>query len=92
MIVYRMDYKPTLVEAQDRVNGHVEVINIDENTQILANEDGHPLGLSVNEEATKMLLATMTGEGYGVDMSALEYDDCIVGNVIVLEGDNRWID
>ncbi len=47
-------HKPTLKEAQQMVDGLVEVVELGPNGMLLVNEDGKGLRLDINMEATKM--------------------------------------
>ncbi len=75
--VHRLDHKPSLEEAQQLVGGYVEMVRLPDGKQMLVNEDGRSMDLPLNKEATEMLNPNRPG----ID---------IVGDVVVLEGDNRW--
>ena len=71
---------PTLEEAQNFVDGNVEVLRCGD-VQLLINEEGmHRADLSVNMTATKMAL----NANYAVPRLG------IVGNAIILEGSALW--
>jgi len=77
--VYRLDHKPSLKEAQELVGGYVEMKELRNGDQILFNEEGKLMGLPVNVEATDIF----TSPG--------NYADYIVGNAIILSGENKWV-
>ena len=71
---------PTLEQAQDHIDGLVEVLHCGE-AQLLINEDGmFRDDLPLNKEATNMAL----GAKYQVPIKG------IVGNAIILRGKARW--
>jgi len=72
--------RPTLEEAQDFVDGFVELLQCGD-VQLLINEEGmYRPDLSCNETATKLA----TDWNYNVPRHG------IVGNVIILSGDACW--
>lgn len=72
---------PTLIKAQDHIDGLVEVLHCGE-AQVLVNEDGmYRDDLPHNSEATNMALEA----GYQLNIKG------IVGNAIILKGKARWV-
>ena len=84
--VHRMTVKPTIEQAQKLVGGYVTVIELHTvgkvKRMLLVNEEGLPLGLKPNEEATLLAQDSPHGEQY-ITLP-------IVGDVILVEGFNRW--
>lgn len=73
-----LDHRPSLEEAQGIVEGYIELVKARDATTghavtLVVNEDGKPMGLSVNWAATNEYGASVFG---GV----------LVGNIIVLAG------
>ena len=68
-----LDHRPTLKEAQEIVEGYVELVSVGNNKTLVVNADGKTDKLPVNR--------TITHE-YGSKI----YRGFIVGDVIVLEG------
>jgi len=76
-------HKVSLKEAQDFVDGYVELITLRDGSQVLLNEDGRSrsgIKLERNLAATAML------KPEGVMMSA----EGIVGNALILQNECRW--
>jgi hypothetical protein len=84
--VHRMTVKPSIEQAQKLVGGYVTVIQLttvnNVKRMLLVNEEGLPLGLKPNAEATLLAQQSRHGEQY-ITMP-------IVGDVILVEGFNRW--
>jgi hypothetical protein len=73
------DREVTLGEAQGIVGGWVEILQLDEDTQMLIDEEGKLQGADLNEEATAMIAGT-------------RWDgDTIAGDVLILKGDSQWV-
>jgi len=81
-----MTVKPTLDQAQKLVGGYVTVIELHTvgkvKRMLLVNEEGLPLGLKPNTEATLLAQQSRHGDQY--------ITTPIVGDVILVEGFNRW--
>lgn len=76
-------HKVPLKEAQDFVDGYVQLITLRNGTQVLMNEDGRGRdgnALTTNLAATAML------KPEGVNMSK----QGILGNVLILKDSYRW--
>ena len=76
-------HKVRLNEAQDFLDGYVELITLRDGSQVLLNEDGRSrsgIKLERNLAATAML------KPEGVRMSA----EGIVGNALILQNECRW--
>ena len=71
---FRNDRPPTLEEAQELVGGYIEMITLDDGSQILVDEEGVQKGLLVNTTASVLD----------------PQHPRIVGNVVVLIGSARW--
>ena len=79
--VTRMSKKrPTLTEAKRVIGGYIQMITLSNGDQLLCDEDGKSKGLSVNVQATALA------------DDVLSPNDVIVGDVLVLRGDARWVD
>ena len=52
--MYKKDKKMSLEEMQQKVGGYIEVAYDDGETQIICNEEGKLIGLSINDEATSL--------------------------------------
>ena len=74
--VSRPGQRPTLEEAQRAVGGYVELVELADGSQLLIDEEGLLKQKPVNGEATRL-----TG--------GLHY---IVGDVLHLVGEARWLD
>jgi len=81
-----MTVKPTIEQAQKLVGGYVAVIQLNTvgrtKRMLLVNEEGLVHKLPVNEEATLLAQQSRHGEQY-VTLP-------IVGDVILVEGFNKW--
>ena len=81
--VYRSDTRPSLEEAQAFVGGYVELIELVGGRQALVREDGLLIqGLKTNDEASHIVLNEST---------VMLSERGIVGNVMILSGDARWL-
>ena len=78
--------KPTYEELTDMVGGYLEFVWDNGNIQIICNEEGKFMQLPYNREATE-LWVDLIKDNNGV--SFYEEVDCLVGNVVVLEGEAR---
>ena len=76
-------HKVPLKEAQDLVDGYVQLITLRNGTQVLMNEDGR--GRDGNA-LTPNLAATAMLKPEGVNMSK----QGILGNVLILKDSHRW--
>jgi len=68
----------SLEEAQSLVGGYVQLIQLDDSTQMLFDEEGKLKGYPVNKSAT--FLAE----------HVLFAGDCVVGDVVLLSGEALW--
>jgi len=72
-----LDHRPTLEEAQQIVDGYIELVKardtVGQLVTLVVNEDGKPQNLPTNKYITKI---------YGPSI----YNGIIVGNVIILRG------
>ena len=76
-------HRVTLKEAQDFVDGYVQVVTLRDRSQVLINEDGRSRDgkvLPQNKAGTAML----AGEGVRVAVHG------ILGNVLILRNEHRW--
>jgi len=55
MLKILKDKAPTLKEAQDYVEGYIEVLWLDNGDCLIVNEEGRRLNLPVNNEATLLM-------------------------------------
>ena len=88
--VLHQDTRPDLKQLQDIVHGLIEVVQLDlinflninkkmrQTPQMIINEEGRPLGLKRNENATRLYWETAINNG-------LKPVSFIVGDVVILE-------
>ena len=76
----RMEVNPSdgkmffsLEEAQKMVGGYVQVVPLGDGNILVVNEDGKPMGLPVNREATSIMHRHYP----------MAVNDCIVGDVLM---------
>lgn len=79
-VVIRSKESPSLEEAQTFVGGYVEVVRLNDDSQLLLNENGILEGLPPNRHATRMAKES------GINMGSRG----ILGNVMILRGDAKW--
>ena len=78
------DDKPmTLKEMQDAVNGTIQLVFDDGDTQIICNEEGKLMNLPENERATDIWWDLLD------ETKFVSYYDYLVGDVLILKGKAR---
>tara|TARA_A100001391_G_scaffold167776_1_gene128210 strand:- start:116 stop:382 length:267 start_codon:yes stop_codon:yes gene_type:complete len=75
---------PTLEEAQEFVDGYVEMVSLADGSQLLINEEGKLFGKPYNAEATNA--------AYNAGNNWFGTEDVIVGNAWHLKEKARWLD
>ena len=73
------DAEPTLKEMQEYVGGYIEVVYINDESEMVIDEEGKLKGKSVNKEATTI----------AHEHQAIFNDDYIAGDVMLLSGKAR---
>jgi hypothetical protein len=76
--IHRPEKRPTLKEAQTLVGGYVEMVTLNDGSQLLVNEEGLLRQLSLNEEATRLWGSQVFGH--------------LCGPVVHLTGKAIWTD
>lgn len=69
-----------LLQLQELVGGHIEMVTLSDTLHGYINEDGKALDLPVNDRATKLAYDWMIG---------LVQGDVIVGNMVILSDDGE---
>ena len=80
------DKQPTLKEIQKMVGGYLEFVWDNGDIQIICNEEGKLMGLPYNKEASEVWY-NMVREANGGSIH--DEVDCLVGDVVILEGEAR---
>jgi len=76
-----LERRPTLEEAKRVIGGgYIQMITLPNGDQLLLDEDGKFKGLPVNVQATALA------------DDILHPGDVIVGDVLILKGEARWVD
>ena len=78
---YIDDKELSLSELQKLVGGYIEVAYSDDERQIVCNEEGKLMGLSINREATKYWHDCLSKFN---DNSFYEIPDVLMGDVVIL--------
>ena len=65
------DKEPTLAELQGLVGGHIEVVYLEGNKQLIVNEEGLLLGLEPNEPASMLAGTLIVGNAVMLEGKAL---------------------
>jgi hypothetical protein len=87
--IIKNDKPMTLKEMQDAVNGTIELVFDNGDTQIVCNEEGKLMNLPENERATDILWDLLEETEYAHILSNY---DVLVGDVLILKGKARiWI-
>ena len=79
-LVIRRKKSPTLEEAQGFVGGHVELVMLNDGSQMILNENGMTEKLPSNRHATRIAKNSGVNMGYRG----------ILGNVLFLRGEAKW--
>ena len=80
------DKQPTLKEIQKMVGGYLEFVWDNGDIQIICNEEGKLMGLPYNREASEIWYNVIREANGG---SVYDEVDCLVGDVVILEGEAR---
>mgnify|MGYP005751032001 CR=1 FL=1 len=87
--IIKHDKPMTLKEMQDAVNGTIQLVFDDGETQIICNEEGKLMNLPENERATDIWWDLLDETE---DAHILSNYDVLVGDVLILKGKARiWI-
>jgi hypothetical protein len=84
--IIKHDKPMTLKEMQDAVNGTIQLVFDDGDTQIICNEEGKLMNLPENERATDIWWDLLDKTE---DAHILSNYDVLVGDVLILKGKAR---
>ena len=86
--IIRDDKPMTLKEMQDAVNGTIQLVFDDGDTQIICNEEGKLMNLPENERATYIWWDKQKEQGSNAWDKEMDWD-YLVGDVLILKGKAR---